>query len=178
MEIAPVPRRPPLSTGGRVVVALAVLLPVTLFTLVPVMLGMERYVVTGDSMGGSLSRGSLVFERQKPVSDLEVGDVITFTPPDAPADTRVTRRLVSIDEDRVRTQGDEHAAPDPWTLTLETPTQSAVVVAVPWVGYPFVGVVGRGTWLVITLAALGLVLTLVTRPDRRRRRPEAGRVLT
>lgn len=178
MEIAPVPRRPPLSTGGRIMVALAVALPVTLFTLLPVMLGMERYVVTGEAMGGSLSRGSLVFERQKPVSELEVGDVITFTPPGAPADTRVTRRLVSLEDGVARTQGDAHAAPDPWTLTLEGPTQSAVVVAVPWVGYPFVGAIGRGSWVVITLIALGLALALVTGPERRRRRPEAGRVLT
>ncbi len=180
MEIAPVPRRPPLSTGGRLLVALAVLLPVTVFTLLPILLGMERYVVTGEAMGGTLSRGSLVFERQKPVSELEVGDVITFTPPDAPAGTRVTRRLVSIEEGRARTQGDEHTAPDPWTLSLDQPTQSTVVVAVPWVGYPFVGVVGRGAWLVITLVALGCVLALVARPERRRRRrgPEVGRVLT
>lgn len=180
MEIAPVPRRPPLSTGGRILVALAVLLPVTLFTLLPVLLGMERYVVTGESMGGTLSRGSLVFERQKPVGDLEVGDVITFTPPAAPAGTRVTRRIVDLDVGTARTQGDTHGAPDPWTLSLDQPTQSTVVVAVPWVGYPFIGVVDRGTWLVITVAALGCVVALVARPERRRRRPgpEVGRVLT
>jgi signal peptidase len=173
MEIAPVPRRPPLPAAGRVLTVLALLLPVTVLTLVPVMLGMDRYVVTGDAMDGVMGRGSLIYARPVPVSDLEVGDVITFTPPGAASGTRVTRRVVALEGLTARTQGDSEDAPDPWTLALEGPTQSKVVLAVPWVGYPFSGAVGTSTWTLLGVgAAVGLLALLA--PAVRRRRAGGG----
>lgn len=173
MEIAPIPRRPPLSAAGRVAVLLAILLPVTLLTLVPVMLGMDRYVVTSDAMGGRMSRGAVVYVHQVPVSDLEVGDVITFTPPGAPDEGRVTRRVVALDGSAVRTQGDARPVLDPWTLPLDGPTQARVVLAVPLLGYPFAGPVDRSTWLLLGAAALALWALAAARSGVRRRRAEA-----
>lgn len=170
MEIAPVPRRPPLSATGRVLVLLAILLPVTLLTLVPVMLGMDRYVVTSDAMGGTMGRGAVVYVHRVPVSDLEVGDVITFTPPGEPADRRVTRRVVRLDGTQVRTQGDARAVPDPWTLPLDGPTQARVVLSVPLLGYPFAGPGGRTAWLLAGTGVLaGCALVGVRSGGRRRR---------
>lgn len=170
MEIAPVPRRPPLSATGRIVVLVAILLPVTLLTLVPVMLGMDRYVVTSDAMGGTMGRGSVVYVHSVPVSDVEVGDVITFTPPGAPTGSRVTRRVVALEGSGVRTQGDSLTRPDPWTLPLDGPTAAEVVLAVPLLGYPFTGPVDRGTWLLVGTATLALCLALGLRSGQRRRR--------
>jgi signal peptidase len=170
VEIAPVPRRPPLSAAGRVVLLLVVLLPVTLLTLVPVMLGLDRYVVMSDAMGGSMGRGSVVYVHRVPVSDLEVGDVITFTPPGAPADSRVTRRVVSLDGSQLRTRGDARSRPDPWTLPLDGPTQAKVVLAVPLLGYPFVGQGGRTTWLLTGVGTLGVCALVILRSGVRRRR--------
>lgn len=168
MEIEPVPRRPPLSAGGRVVGVLAFLLPVTVLTLVPVMLGLDRYVVTSDAMDGTMGRGAIVFAQSVPVSDLEVGDVITFTPPGAPTGSRVTRRLVALEPGAARTKGDARAEPDPWRLTLDRPTQSRVVLGVPWVGYPLTGPVGRGIWTLLALGAGSALVVLAVRSMARR----------
>src|SRR5437763_8440391 len=63
--------------------------------LVPSLLGFQRYVITGGSMTGTIDRGSLVFDKAVPVSQLRVGDVITYTPPASSSPTgRVTHRIV------------------------------------------------------------------------------------
>ncbi len=105
---------------------------------VPALLGLERYVVTGDSMGDTIGRGSIVFARAVPVGDLRVGDVITYTPPGHRA--RVTHRIVwagrGVDGGRAfRTKGDANASADPWRFELRGRTQARVVWHVPWVGH-------------------------------------------
>ena len=57
--------------------------------LLPALFGLQRYVITGGSMEGSISRGSIVFDEPVPVEELEVGDVITY----AAAGRRQRRRL-------------------------------------------------------------------------------------
>ena len=81
MEIITAPYRPASSTWRRVLVLVAVLAPVTLLALLPMGLGLDRYVMTGDSMAPAIHRGSVVLERDVPVGDLRVGDVVTFHPP-------------------------------------------------------------------------------------------------
>ena len=75
--------------------------------------------------------GSLVGEARDHAR-VVVGDVLTFTPPGTGA--RVTRRVVALDGGTARTQGDARDAPDPWTLPLDRPTESRVVLALPWTG--------------------------------------------
>ena len=173
MELAPVPHRPSLSGRGRVLLGAAAFLPVVLLVLVPAMLGMERSVVTDTAMSGAIDRGSLVFERDVPVSDLRVGDVIRFQP-EHPAAGRgaavVTSRVISVEQGRVRTQGDAHDVPDPGALVLDGPTQARVAFAVPWVGLPFLAVPEPAAW-VAWAVLLGVVLgaaPLLGRGARRR----------
>jgi signal peptidase len=103
--------------------------------------GYERYVITSGSMTGSYDRGSLVFERPVPVSQLRVGDVITYTPPIAGGPTgRVTHRIAWIGRGRdgrrvFRTKGDANRVADPWTFTLDQPSQARAVLRLPYVGY-------------------------------------------
>lgn len=109
-----------------------------LVMLVPPLAGYERYVVTGDSMGGAIERGSVVFARAVPVGALRVGDVITYTPPGR--STRVTHRIVWAGRGEsgaraFRTRGDANRAADPWRFELDGPEQARVVGAVPYVGY-------------------------------------------
>lgn len=114
--------------------------------LVPGLLGLDRYVITGGSMSGTFERGTLVFERQVPVSELKVGDVITYLPPsDSGVTELVTHRIQSITEDasaangRVfHTKGDANAGADPWTFTLASHTQPRVVGWVPAIGWAFI----------------------------------------
>ncbi|MEI5672323.1 MULTISPECIES: hypothetical protein [unclassified Nocardioides] len=171
LEISPVPRPRPLSAVGRLVVVAAFLAPLTLLTLLPVMLGLDRYVVTSDAMGGSMGRGALVYAHAVPVGDLAVGDVITFTPPHSEPGARVTRRVVALDATEARTQGDARPVPDPWTVPLDQPVQSKVVLSVPWVGYPFTGPVARTTWTLAGLGAGAVLAVGARRSALARRRP-------
>ena len=93
--------------------------------------GYDRYVITGGSMGDTIERGSVVWAKAVPVADLQVGDVITYTPPrGAGPEGLVTHRIVAIRRDRdgrreFRTKGDANAQVDPWTFNLDAAAAGA-----------------------------------------------------
>ena len=160
MEIITAPYQHPPSVWSRLVVVIGVFAPVTLLSLLPIGLGLDRYVVTTDEMAPSISRGALVLERDVPFADLEVGDVITYEPP-APsgADGPVTRRIVAIEGTHVLTRADARPEVDPWPVPVSGATQQRVVLAVPLVGYLYVGLLHPelGPAVVLALLVLGLV---------------------
>ena len=129
--------------SGLSALAVAAALALAALMLVPAALGFHRYVITGDSMSGTYDRGSLVVDEEVPVSDLEVGDVITYDPPaTAGVEGPITHRIVSIrtnrhGQPRFRTEGDANPSSDPWTFTLDQPTQARVAFDVPYVGFVF-----------------------------------------
>ena len=101
-------------------------------------LGISAYVITGGSMTGAISKGSIAIDHHVPVSTLQVGDVITFQPPSGGGN--VTHRIVAIDRDAdgnpvFRTKGDANEAVDPWQFSLDRRVQAKYVLHVPWVGY-------------------------------------------
>ena len=177
MEIAPVPHRSTRGEWRRLALGMLVLAPVVLLVLLPAVLGLDRYVITDDTMDGSLGRGSVALARDVPPSDLRVGDVITFVAPGATdEDTRVTHRIVAIDSTGATTRGDAATENDPWTLPLTDSTYARVWVSVPWVGYPFVV---DGGWVLLAIAA-GAALTLAVVAGRssgqREARPARARL--
>ncbi len=106
--------------------------------LVPAILGLQRYVITGGSMTGTISKGSIVYARLTPVGELKVGDIITFVPPADPG--AVTHRIISIKRSEAgqlvfRTKGDANTTADPWTITFPQPQQARHVFHIPLVGY-------------------------------------------
>ena len=106
--------------------------------LVPPLAGYERYVITGDSMAGTIDRGSIAYARVVPVGALRVGDVITYTPPGGGG--KVTHRIVwsgrgAGGAHAFRTKGDANAAADPNRFELPGPTQARVDGHVPYAGY-------------------------------------------
>jgi signal peptidase len=109
----------------------------------PAMLGVHRYVILTGSMTGTYDRGSIVFDRPVPVSELKVGDPITYAPPSGfTSQARVTHRIWSIhrgvDGERIfKTKGDANKHPDVWTFTLNQATQDRVLFHIPEVGYLF-----------------------------------------
>jgi signal peptidase len=138
--------------------------------LVPMAFGYHRYVITGGSMTGTYDRGSIVFDKPVPVSDLKVGDVITYSPP---ASTGVhgliTHRIISVkdhgtDGASYRTKGDANPAADPWRFQLDQPTQAKVAFAVPYLGY---GIAALSMlpirMLIIGLPALLIAFMLIAR---------------
>lgn len=128
-------------------------------------LGICSYVITGGSMTGAVSKGSLAVERRVPVAALKVGDIITFHPPGE--DTNVTHRIIAIDRGAdgqlvFRTKGDANQDADPWHMTLNGSTQARYVFAVPWLGYVLAFFTLR--WVrtaLLALAALALIVGII-----------------
>jgi signal peptidase I len=136
------PKSPRRRLGTALATALcAVCLSLAGLMLLPGLLGYQRYVITSGSMTGTYDRGSVVFADVVPVSDLRVGDVITYTPPAGSGpDGLVTHRIVSIGADQFgrplfQTKGDANEAADPWTFTLDEPTQARADFQIPYAGY-------------------------------------------
>ena len=136
--------------------------------LLPGLLGYQRYVITSGSMTGTYDRGSIVFDDVVPVSDLHDGDAITYTPPPGSGPSgRITHRIVWIGSDQLgrpalRTQGDANESADPWTFTLDAPTQARVAFHVPYVGYVLSALaIRQARMLLIGLPALLIAFAIV-----------------
>jgi signal peptidase len=119
-------------------IALLALLALGLVMLVPPLLGYQRYVIEGGSMGGAVPRGSIAYEEVVPATEIRVGDVITYRPPKE--QRLVTHRVAWIGHDGrgtrlYRTKGDMNPQRDPWTFQLESDHQARVVFHLPLAGY-------------------------------------------
>lgn len=154
------------AVGNAAITAAAVIATViAALMFVPGLLGLDRYVITGGSMSGTFERGSLVFERQVPVDELRVGDIITYLPPaDSGLSELVTHRILAIEiipeqgPARVfRTQGDANATADPWTFTLADTVQPRVEGWVPAVGWIFIALAEPG----IRMLAIGVPAAII-----------------
>lgn len=137
--------------------------------LAPALLGYQRYVIVSGSMTGTVDQGSIVYAKAVPTDSLAVGDIITYAPPAGKSPTKlVTHRIAQITRDargrRVfRTKGDANPTIDPWTFTLDAPTQARMRFHVPYAGYLFSALAVREVrMLLIGLPALLVaLLTLV-----------------
>jgi signal peptidase I len=172
---------------AAVVAAAAVCVALGAVTLAPAALGLQHYVIVSGSMTGTYDRGSVVFDEQVPVHTLRVGDVITYSPPAsvpaAHATGLVTHRIFSITQaggrQRLRTKGDANASPDPWTFTLDQPTQARVVGGVPFVGYALAALSIRWVRMLLIgvpalFVALAVLVGLVRDARAERRLEEAA----
>jgi signal peptidase len=151
-----------------IIVAAGLCLAATM--LLPAALGYQRYVITSGSMTGTYDRGSIVFDKPVSVSDLEVGDVITYSPPaSSGVHGLLTHRIVSINDHGTegvsyRTKGDANPKADPWRFQLDQPMQAEVAFSIPYVGY---GIAALSMlpirMLIIGVPALLIALALVAR---------------
>jgi signal peptidase len=163
------PKSPRRRLGTALATALcAVCLSLAGLMLLPGLLGYQRYVITSGSMTGTYDRGSIVFDDVVPVSDLRVGDAITYTPPPGSGPSgRITHRIVWIGSDQLgrpalRTQGDANESADPWTFTLDGQTQARVAFHVPYVGYVLSALaIRQARMLLIGLPALLIAFGIV-----------------
>ena len=163
------PKSPRRRLGTALATALcAVCLSLAGLMLLPGLLGYQRYVITSGSMTGTYDRGSIVFDDVVPVSDLRVGDAITYTPPPGSGPSgRITHRIVWIGSDQLgrpalRTQGDANESADPWTFTLDGQTQARVAFHVPYVGYVLSALaIRQARMLLIGLPALLIAFAIV-----------------
>lgn len=129
-----------------------------LLFIVPAFFGLERYVIAGESMQGTIDLGSLVFEEEVPVSELRTGDIITYVPPAGSGiENLVTHRIVSIKGDTFRTKGDNNPQVDPWTFQLTASTQPVHRFHVPYVGFAFLALQDR----TFRILAIGVPAALI-----------------
>ena len=132
---------------------------------VPALLGLQRYVITGGSMPGTIDKGSVVYSQLTPTAQLKVGDIITFQPPGFT--TLVTHRIIAIARGRdgrrvFNTKGDFNTAADPWSINLVQPQQARCVFHVPYIGYFLAALAVRGVRMVlIGLPALIIAISLL-----------------
>jgi signal peptidase len=151
-------------------VGLVLVLTLALLMLLPSLLGYHRYVIVSGSMEPTIPTGSVVYDKDIPVADLVVGDVITFVPPPEFAITSpVTHRIFEIAEApdaqkdeaaagrTFRTKGDANEDPDPWKMVLQHPTQDRVEQHLPYVGYVYLWLSKR--W--VQLLVIGLPALLI-----------------
>lgn len=126
--------------------------------LVPPLLGYERYVIEGGSMGSALPQGSVAYEEVVPAAQVRVGDVITYRPPGAAR--LVTHRVVWIGRGRrLQTRGDANAVADPWRFTLPARAQARVAFHIPLAGYALAALAVRAVrMLVIGVPAMAIAM--------------------
>ena len=185
MEITTPPALRSRRLGGLLLNTVCALVSaLALLFIVPAAFGLERYVIAGGSMTGSIPRGALVFEERVPVSDLRVGDVITYMPPaDSSITNLVTHRIHSIEQDSFRTKGDANPDVDPWMFKLTSGTQPRAVAHVPMVGYLFFALQDRNARMLFVgvpsaLIALHSLVKLLIGLRRRRTAAEPAAVAT
>jgi signal peptidase len=159
---------------------LLALLAIAVLILVPPLLGYQRYVITGGSMGGALPRGSIAYDEVVPTEHIRVGDVITYRPPNG--DRLLTHRVVWIGHERggvrlYRTRGDASPAADPKAILLPNDGQARLVFHVPLVGYLVAALSVRA----VRVAAIGvpaLAIAVMVLAGAWRRRRHAGRAIS
>jgi signal peptidase len=137
---------------ATLLVGLAILLtPVT-----QVVGGMQLLAVMSGSMEPTIQVGGIVGVRPVPVSDLQVGEVITFANASNP-DVLITHRIVGLEardgQTLITTKGDANNAVDAVAVT-GTRAVGRVDFTLPWLGYLMV-------WLASPLAKAGILIIAV-----------------
>lgn len=115
--------------------------------------------VLSGSMSPTFDPGSVLVVRPTRISELEIGDVITYR---IPVDDHrvVTHRIVELGERDgrpvVRTRGDASSTPDPWLTQLDGDTAWRATTSIPLLGYGIVAL--RIPWISWILVLAGPLL--------------------
>ncbi len=105
----------------------------------PRFLGYQTSTMLTGSMAPEIMPGDVIVTTALPVSEVQVGDVITYQIP--VDDRRVeTHRVVEVNrtadgETAVRTKGDANAAADPWVAVLQGEHAYTTTAVVPQLGH-------------------------------------------
>ena len=93
--------------------------------------------VLSSSMEPTLPRGSLIISFPESLSAIQIGDIITFYPPDQQSleTHRISRIIRPGSQPVVQTKGDANTVPDPWQLQLLTTPVWKESIMLPQVGY-------------------------------------------
>lgn len=154
---------------GSLALLAAVALAVAV-AVVPAATGGSALTVLSPSMTPTFPVGTLVVIRPRPVDEIRIGDVVSFTDRDpATGATRtVTHRVIGVDPGPAfRTKGDANEAPDP------DPVLATEVRGVEWYSIPKVGQWGSaarsGPGLLLSAGGVLVVVALMLLVPRRNR---------
>ena len=122
---------------GYAMLAIAAL--VFLFLAIgPRVLGYQTSTMLTGSMAPLINPGDVVVTVPTPITDVKVGDIITYHIPveDQRVEThRITEITTTADGGvAVQTKGDANNGLDPWTATLQGKTVDKQVATIPYVG--------------------------------------------
>ena len=145
-------------------------------------LGYKAYAVLSGSMTPTMPVGAMGLSHPVPMSDVGVGDVITFHPPHQPA-LVVTHRVKAVVSGGgigspvaapryFVTKGDGNQVEDPWRVPA-IGTVDRVVWHAPGLGYLLVALQDKVLRVVLMMAPLAL-LGLLVMVEIWRPHPEAG----
>ncbi len=130
-----------LKICGRIFTALLLAATVAVFLFLavgPRFLDYKTSTMLTASMSPGINPGDVVVSAKIPVSELQVGDIITYSIPID--DHRIeTHRVIGIEsgqggETSVKTKGDANASIDPWTAILSEDYVYKNVAVVPYLG--------------------------------------------
>lgn len=130
-----------LAAAGRAVFTAILVLAALVFLFLavgPRFLGYQTSTMLTGSMSPGINPGDVVVSVKTPVSELKVGDVITYSIPID--DRRVeTHRVMDIKrgdagETSVTTKGDANPGPDPWTAVLSEDYVYTKAAVLPYLG--------------------------------------------
>ncbi len=117
----------------------------------------QTFVVTSGSMEPAISTGSIIWVSDTPPSQIEKGDVITFS---QGSGNTVTHRVVNVSEDpeySFKTKGDANPEPDPGRVQAEQ-LIGEVNYSVPYLGYVAEWISSSiGLILLVVIPALGII---------------------
>jgi signal peptidase I len=122
-------------TTGLFIIAVAAFL---MLAIGPRILGYQTSTMLTGSMSPLINPGDVVVTVPTPVSEIRVGDIITYHIP--VEDNRVeTHRITKITTNAngttaINTKGDANNGADPWTATLQGQTVDRHVATVPFIG--------------------------------------------
>lgn len=120
---------------GMLVLAALVFL---LLAIGPRVLGYQTSTMLTGSMAPLINPGDVVVTVPTPISDVKVGDIITYHIPveDQRVEThRITEITATADGGvAVQTKGDANNGIDPWIATLQGKTVDKQVATIPYVG--------------------------------------------
>jgi signal peptidase len=126
-----------------VLVVLAVVIPLAVFTFPQVVGADHSYVVISSSMEPTFDAGAVVLVKSVPAKSIETGDIVTYYAEGSGIIENgqaelVTHRVIEVIETEdtlmFRTQGDANDAPDPQPVVAEAVT-GRVTFSIPYLGH-------------------------------------------
>lgn len=101
----------------------------------PLVLGHHPVIVLSGSMEPTYKVGSIIYYKDTPYENIEVGDPITFHGEDS--DVLVTHRVVEkLEAERAfGTEGDANGSRDPGNVSYENVVGKATQFCIPYAGY-------------------------------------------